>query len=230
MITKEEIEWLTSSFPDLKIDEENGVIEGSVSFTSVYDKSTNTFTAFMNPLTLYPGLILSGKYEIKIGRNSKERRMPKLWLPTDSYKWIPRRHFFDKGDGRACLTGPAEEDDLFTKGYSFLEYFERFVMPFLYAQTYFDQHGRWPWAEYDHNAAGVLQSFKNSKGTESQVLACLNRLKESKQWDVVQAILQGRFDGKKCVCGNGLMINKCHRSLILVARDFQKAVKQYGLS
>ena len=230
MITKDEIEWFTNNFPDLKIDEEKETIEGTVWINSVYDKTVNMFTAFMDPNAVYPGQILNEKYQIKISKNSKERRVTKLWVYVDSSKWIPKRHFFDTGDGRACLTGPVEEDDLFTRGYSFFEYFERFVIPFLYAQSYFDKHGRWPWPAYDHNAAGILQSFKNGDSTKPQVLACLKQLKTSKQWNAVEPILRGRFDGKKCLCGSGYMMNKCHTSLILVARDFQKAINQYGLS
>ena len=49
MITKEEIDWLNYNFPNLKVDEENGVIEGTVWLNSVYDKETNKFTAFPKP-------------------------------------------------------------------------------------------------------------------------------------------------------------------------------------
>lgn len=230
MINKDEIKWLTENFPRLGINEKEDVIEGVVRFSSVYDKATNSFTAFTDSNVVYPGVTLGGEYRIKISKSNKERRAPRLYVYTDESKWIPKRHFFGAEDARACFAGPVEEDDLFTKGYSFLEYFERFVMPFLYAQSYFDEYGQWPWPAYDHNAAGILQSFKNGGGTKSQVLACLNGLKASKQWNAVEPILQGRFDGKKCLCGSGHMMNRCHPGLIFVARSFHKAVKDYGLS
>lgn len=230
MITKDEIEWLIKNFPDLSISEKAETIEGNVWFASVYDKATNGFTAFTKPGVVYPGLMLAGEYRVKISKNEKERRAPKLYVYTDDSKWIPKRHFFDTGDGRACFAGPVEEDDLFTRGYSFLEYFERFVMPFLYAQSYFDEYGKWPWPAYDHNAAGILQSFKNSSGTKEQVLACLKRLKESKQWNTVEPILRGHFDGKKCLCGSKYMMNRCHAALIFVARDFRNALNEHRLS
>lgn len=230
MITKDEINWLAKNFPRLTVNETEDVIEGILDFTSVYDKEENSFTAFLNSDISYSGVVISGEYRIKISKNKKERRAPKLHVYTDESKWIPKRHFFDTGDGCACFAGPTEEDNLFAKGYSFLEYFERFVIPFLYAQSYFDEYKKWPWFAYDHNAAGVLQSFKNSDGTKPQVLACLNRMKKSKQWDVVESILKGHFDGKKCLCGSGRMMNKCHANLIFVARDFYKAVRSYGFS
>ncbi len=230
MITKDEINWLAENFPHLTINETEDVIEGVLNYTSVYDKEANSFTAFLNPDIVYSGVVLSGEYRIKIIKNKKERRAPKLHVYTDESKWIPKRHFFDTGDGRACFAGPAEEDNLFARGYCFLEYFERFVIPFLYAQSYFDEYRKWPWFAYDHNAAGILQSFKNSDGTKSQVLACLTRLKASKQWTTIEYVLRGHFDGKKCLCGSGQMMNKCHTNLIFVARDFYKAVESHGLS
>lgn len=230
MITKGEINWIAKNFPNLNVNENEDTIEGTVWFASVYDKETNRFTAFIKQGMVYPGLIFSGEYKIKISKNKKERRAPKLWVYTDEGKWIPKRHFFDTGDGRACFAGPVEEDDLFTRGYSFLEYFERFVIPFLYAQSYFDEYGRWPWPAYDHNAAGILQSFKNGESTESQVLACIKRLKASKQWNAVEPVLRGRFDGKKCLCGSGKMMNRCHSDLIRVAREFHEAAKIYNFS
>ncbi len=229
MITKIEIQWLAETLPDLKINEGEDTIEGTVRFTSVYDKVTNMFTAFMDPNIDYEGLVISGEYKIKITKNSESRRMPKCWVYTDKNKWIPKRHFFDTGDGRACLAGPSEEDDIFTRGYSFLEYFERLVIPFLYAQSYFDEYKKWPWLAYDHDVVGILQSFKNSDSKEPQVLACLKRLKVSKQWNLVESVMNGQFDGRKCFCGSDRMINKCHPDLILVARSFREAIKKYGL-
>lgn len=230
MITKDEIEWLEKNFPLLRISEKENVIEGAVRFVSTYDSATNGFTAFLNPDVQYLGIPLSGEYKIKISKSRKERRAPRLQVFSEESKWVPKRHFFDTGDGRACFAGPVEEDNLFVNGYSFLEYFERFVIPFLYAQSYFDEYGKWPWYAYDHNAAGILQSFKNSDGTRYQVLACLDRLKASKQWNAVEPVLRGRFDGKKCLCGSKYMMNKCHADLIFVARDFLGAVKRYGFS
>ncbi len=230
MITKEEIEWLKYNFPSLHIDEENSVIEGTIWFNSVYDNVANKFTAFPKPNVAYAGVMLSGEYKIKISKNSKERKVPKLWVYTDQSKWIPKRHFFDSYDGRACVAGPVEEDDLFTRGYSFYEYLERFVIQFLYAQSYFDEKDKWPWFAYDHNAAGILQSFSKSDGTKSQVMACLKQMQKAKQWNETQFILSGRFDGKKCLCGSGHMMNRCHPGLIRVARDFYNAAKKYELS
>jgi len=231
MINKNEIKWLKDNFPLLIINEKEDIIEGTIKFTSVYDKETNSFTSFPNHDFTYPGITLNGEYNIKIIKNNKERRAPKLYVYIDESKLIPKRHFFiNEEKGRACFAGPAEEDDLFTRGYNFLEYFECFVIPFLYAQSYFDKYKKWPWSEYSHNTAGILQSFENSNKTKTQVLACLNRMKASKQWPVIELILLGHFDGKKCLCGSGDMMNKCHTKLIFVARDFYKVVKSYGIS
>ena len=230
MITKTEVEWLTKNFPNLSVNEKGGLIEGVARFNSVYDKTANKFTAFLKLDAVYPGLQLSGEYRIKIGKNNKERKIPKLWVYIEREKMTSRRHFFDDSEGHACLTGPVEEDDFFTRGYSFWEYFERFVIPFLYAQSYFDENHKWPWSAYDHNAAGILQSFNNSNGTKSQVLACAKQLGTSKQWSEIEPILRGRFDGKKCLCGSGRNLNKCHPDLVWVIRKFQKALEETGIS
>ncbi len=230
MITKKEIHWLNYNFPDLKVDEENGVIEGTVWFNSVYDSVSNKFTAFPEPGMDFVGTVLEGKYEIKITDSKKERRVPKLQLFIDQSKWIPNRHFYDTGEGNACLAGPVEEDDLFTRGYSFYEYFEIFVVQFLYAQAYYDKFGKWPWFGYAHNAAGILESFSKSIKTKEQTLACLKRLQGSNRWTEVRLIIGGRFDGRKCLCGSKHLLNKCHPHLIWVARDFCSTCRQYGLS
>ncbi|MEX2405085.1 MAG: hypothetical protein WD579_00615 [Candidatus Paceibacterota bacterium] len=229
MITKEEIEWLNHNFPDLQVNNESNVIEGTVWFNSVYDKVANEFTAFPKPGVVYAGEMFAGKYEVKITKSDKKRRVPELQVFIDQSKWIPNRHFYDIGYGKACVAGPVEEDNLFTR-YSFYEYFERFVIQFLYAQSYFDKHGKWPWFAYAHNAAGILESFSKSEKTKSQTLACLKRLKANRRWDEVRSILGGRFDGKKCLCGSKSMLNKCHANLVWVARDFCNTAKGYGIN
>lgn len=230
MITNEEIKWLSDNFPSLHVDEEGGVIEGTLIVNSVYDDVTNKFTAFPKPGIAYAGTYLTDEYKIKITKSDKERRVPKLQVFIDQSKWLSKRHFYDTGLGRACVAGPVEEDDLFTRGYSFYEYFEIFVIQFLYAQSYFDDYNKWPWFAYSHNAAGILQSFDKSDKTKLQTSACLERLKALKNWHEIRSILGGRFDGKKCLCGSKNMLNRCHANLIWVARDFSRFAKQYELS
>jgi hypothetical protein len=229
MITKEEIEWLNYNFPDLHVDEANGVIEGVVWFNSVYDRDSNKFTAFLKPNTAFSGTVLSGEYRIKITDTKKARRVPKLQVFIDKSKQIANRHFYDTGKGDACVAGPAEEDDLFSR-YSFLEFFELFVIQFLYAQSYYDEYHKWPWFGYEHHAAGVLQSFSRSGKTKEQTSACLKRVRKTSQWDEVKWIMLGRFDGRKCPCGSRGMIGRCHTDLIRIARDFYNTCKQYGLT
>lgn len=230
MITSEEIAWLKDNFADLTIDVENGVIEGVLNINAVYDKKVNLFTAFPEAGVVHAGTFQSGEYKIKIKKNKEARRVPTLQVFIDESKWLPKRHFFDTGRGRACVAGPVEEDDLFTRGYSFYEYFTRFVIQFLYAQSYYDEFGKWPWFQYDHNAAGILQSFSKSNKTKPQTVACLNRLEALKQWSEIRSVIGGRFDGKKCLCGSKTMLNKCHANLIWVSRDFCRTLEQYGLS
>ena len=233
MITRNEIKWLNKEFPKLKINDEGNHIEGVVDFNSVYDAGSGEFTAFLQPGITYTGSVLSGSYNIKITASKNSRSYPKLRVDLPEEKWIIDRHFYPNTNGKACLSGPVEEDDLFTDGYCFLKYFERFVIPFLYGQTYYDDHKQWPWKDYGHGAVGILQSFYSSGTSDDHIYACLRRLKNEPSWQRLKPILEGKekLDGKTtCFCGSGVRMVRCHGTIWYAIVKFQKALHEAKIS
>lgn len=233
MITVNEINWLKKEFPKLEINEGHTIIEGVIDFTSVYDPISKKFTALLKPGLVYPGLVLSGSYKVKMTSSKKDRSYPELQVFVPEDKWKMDRHFYPNTEGKACLSGPVEEDDLFARGYCFFEYFERFVIPFLYGQTYYDSKKQWPWKDYAHGAVGVLQSFYSCGDSYEHVQACLRRLRSEPTWMRLKPILAGgvRIDGKTtCFCGSGEKMVKCHGTIWYAIVKFQKSVRETGIS
>lgn len=91
-----------------------------------------------------------------------------------------------------------------------VEFILRYVQPFLYAQSFFDRHGQWPWGELAHGFVGLIEWLGNKRHpTDADVLrtiACLVASGEEARKHV-QCRARWHF---KCPCGSGKQVRTCH--------------------
>jgi len=216
LLTSEDATWLRETHPNLVPSENLDEVRGSIDFNAAYDKPTDAFTIIRSTLDRPPGFILQGSYKIHIKDiadfGDKERwLLPRTFIDDLDFPRSLDRHFSGES---ACLCGPSEESRLIREGYSFHRYLERLVIPFLYAQTFYEHRDEWPWAEYEHGIIGVFDSYAES-GEANAIPLTLALLKLRKDWPKLHALLRSKYAPKghmACLCGSGNHIRRCHAS------------------
>lgn len=204
MITENEIVWLEKEYPNLKVNPDRTEVKGVITFTAAYDFSSGEFTPLTRPGQTTPGKVLTGKYDITIKKPSSDAVPPSLLVHVEKTKRFLDRHFYGDSE-RACLCGPTEAIEFMRTGYSFPRYLEQLVFPFLYGQTHYDSHNRWPWSEYPHGSAGMIESYYRAGTDSGHATLCVRQLQaDEKNWPRLARLLSGgeRMNGTvNCVCG-----------------------------
>ena len=117
--------------------------------------------------------------------------------------------------------------------FSIARYLERLVIPFLYGQSFYDIHGKWPWDEYAHGPAGIFQSYYRSGETIEHAKSCLEKLKlDKKNWPRVEAVLLGKEKlarPSKCFCLTPGKLRKCHPDARLGILKLQDTLKSASI-
>lgn len=114
---------------------------------------------------------------------------------------IPRtadRHV--EPDGKACVMLPDDRWRCFPEGSTFGEYLRVPVHNYFLGQSYWEEHGEWPFGEWGHGRAGILEYYRSIVHTEDDTTArrflyVLTKLNLKTHWD--------------CPCGSGKRIRDC---------------------
>lgn len=225
LISDEEKSWLTKKYPNLKIhpDEISGIVE----FTGNYNQEKDLFWVIDNNMSADSGLILSGKFKIKIREREKNdyslSRLPAVYVEgVDS---VPSRHM--NKDGSACLCIPLEEEEFLLPQFSWRRFFNYLVIPFLYGQLFYDKKGCWPWTEYSHGIIGLLESYLKTDYS-SKIPDFLNKLSRQYGWERAKLALLQKSDiggHTLCFCPKMDKIRRCHpiawKSILKLRRDIK---------
>ena len=205
-------------YPELKPTTDFTALEGRIRFVASYDPAQDKFFVAGPGSETLPGERIEGEYGVSIrpfaGEDDEAKMLPRLYITEPTIEPLGDRHF-SKG-GSACVCGMSEEAGFVARGMEIEEFIERLAVPFLYAQSYYELHRKWPWGEYAHNVAGVLESFHHNGSQESIALTLDGLRIEPAQWERLKAVLIASHPPKghmPCVCQRDAdYIRRCHPS------------------
>jgi hypothetical protein len=229
MVNGEELEWLNQEFYGLTVASDS--VEGSVTFTANWDanRTGREFILSPSPEDESTGETLIVSFGIRISprHENAASRLPELTV--EGLSPCLDRHLQQPG-GAACLISPLEEEPFLSPQFSFRLFFEQLILPFLYGQQFYELHGGWPWAEYTHGVAGVLESYYRLENVTDELTAgCLNQLqREPSVWVVIRSLLQryGEITGfERCLCPESRRFKDCHPDALLGLRRLRRYLK-----
>lgn len=230
MLSDEDAKWLQENYPALKIEDEK--ISGTIEFTATYNPEKNRFLVIKDDVRDgVGGLRLSGSFPVTI---TKRAETPYSKLPAvhiDGIDSVPSRHF-NQYDKSACLGSPFEEQVFLEPTFNFQKFLEELVVPFLYGQVYFTEHGSWPWFDYEHGGVGLLQSVCKVQREFDQSLSneLLAYLKQDVRWPLFKDILMlPRPSKRACPCGSGNKLRDCHTDVVDGLNQLKISVKEHNL-
>ncbi len=226
MLRSEDERWLREAHP--RLDSDARGIAGNIAFTATYNAQLDYFLNLSEGVAdTVGGVVLSGDFSIRIEERSDKTLSALPALFVDGVDPTPDRHFV-QADKSACLCSPLEEDEFLRPEFQFVLFMEKLVIPFLYGQVFYSQAQRWPWAEYAHGSAGLLEAYaKNPEPMRAE--DCLRRLvQDGTVWPRLRTALQGKSNIKghtPCFCPAMDQIRRCHPAAWRGALQLQRDIR-----
>ena len=225
--------WLRSNYSALNFSfGQDGVLElsGPLNFRMLPKKDKSGYV--INPLEEHLALgnpedLIEDRYLINIRfEKGKKSGVPKVF-ETDSRiessveKWKKKSkadvHLYE--DDSCCLCVKMEEKENLPNGFNLPDFFNNLVIPFFYAQSYFESVGEWPWGEYSHGVLGGFEWYYNEKKGElskEEMDAFIDFLKENGAWGLVsEALSRGVREDGRCPACKRKKVKGCHKIVLL---------------
>ncbi|EKD52682.1 MAG: hypothetical protein ACD_61C00274G0001 [uncultured bacterium] len=241
VLTPEDKSWLTKEHPSLNVGGESDeiVISGSLKFDMVYERDSNRF--IVSPVSYRgDGYRIKDQYEVKILlQPSNISELPQVFETASRITSfakecnLPLYDFHVNGDGSVCLCVAGRDQEYFLNGFEFKLFVNQLVIPFFYAQTYYQKYRKWPWGEYAHGILGLFERYNEKPAvTKGEFEKILNRIQLVSGW----AILAPKFRGENwikghtiCLCGKNEKIRKCHSNALAGMRKLKNDLLKYRI-
>jgi len=217
-------EWIKKKYPDLKIDLgiKPSKIFGLLKFDMFYDLEKKSY--LLNP----PKDLFSNPYRIKDEYNIEVfliRPDSSLLPPVrevgqriknvalEKKKKIEDLHV-NKNDS-VCLCFKNEEKDYLPRGFNLEDFFENIVIPFFYAQSFYEKNNDWLWGEYSHGDLALPEWFieKHKRIIKTKIV---------KKYLHKKGAIKGDWP---CICGSSLEFRNCHKELFRSLRLIKNKLK-----
>ncbi len=118
------------------------------------------------------------KYKIKITIKAEESITVSILDPGIYLRKWPDFHIYD--DWTCCICSPQDIIKILNanKGPDIKEFYENYVVPFFYNQTYYSIHNEWLLWEYSHGDTGVIERYAREDNPDKDftniTLRCLS--------------------------------------------------------
>jgi hypothetical protein len=229
MLTESDEQWLREQHPALITARRS--VAGTIDFRANYDHGNNRFLILHGEsVSQVEGVTLSGTFQIRIEERTDKSTSQLPALYVEGIETTPDRHF-NQRDNSACLCSPFDEPDFLQPQFQFPIFLEQLVVPFLYGQVYYSSRGNWPWAEYAHGAAGILEAYSKIDD-QNRVEECLLQLVQDSSWSRIQSALRQEPYIKghtPCFCTNMDQLRRCHPRALEGVRRLQQHLKTRGI-
>lgn len=238
-LTSDDRKWLSKEHPTLKVEEnpESVIISGGLIFEMVYEPDSDKFFVFPKNYS-GKGVLIRDQYDIRIiVSKTSSPDLPKVYAigsriaEVAKQKSLPTYDLHFNFDGSACLYVAGKEKEYFPDDFDFKIFMNQLVIPFFYAQSYFQKFNEWPWGEYAHGIMGMFEWYsEQEKPSKSDVEQTLVRVKKSGEWSSISGkFYKGNwFKGhSRCLCGSNKKIRICHPVALEGLWKFGRDLKKY---
>src|SRR3989344_8684498 len=204
-ITANDKKWLNAHYTNLKIyNGSSGNIEiaGTLNFSMAYQEGS---PYVINPTSDYvAGVKIRDSYQIRIEcKTSEFSDLPQIFETGSRIAKIAQNRNLKPEDlhvnpsGAVCLCIKPEETGNLPAGFNIADFFNNLVIPFFYAQSYFEQYNTWPWGQYGHGNLGFIEWYLQQKEDTHQATSnFLERLKKYNNWQILKQLLEQKHNIK----------------------------------
>lgn len=230
-LTEDDQIWLFDKYRGLSETQENGikVVAGEFDFWASHE-----------------GVELRDTYQIRIEfQPSPVSDLPSVIETAGRTKKVAKErnihindlHTYEAGQAgqtdQACLCVKPDEESFFLNGFNFHDFIEHLIVPFFYAQRYFEKYDSWPWGAYNHGGFGWLEWYHDQDNHNlERTTKFIEDLSASQDWPVFSRELSKKSGVKghhPCICQNGRFFRNCHKKVFQGLWELQKNIKEFRL-
>lgn len=227
-LKNEDEKWLQRHYRDLKIKKRNdGIVEivGPFIFSMAFQNEGKPYV--INPAPDYTGgRKIQDEYQIRIElKGSEFSDLPQVYETGSRLKKVAKNKNLRQEDlhinpsDAACLCIRSEEPSNLPDGFNLENFFNILLVPFFYAQSYFEKNNSWPWGQYSHGVWGFIEWYLGQEKPTAEILGdLLQRLqKYGNEWAKIKPALapKHRIKGhQNCICGKMEKIRNCHPEVL----------------
>ncbi|HEX3652375.1 MAG TPA: hypothetical protein VHU18_06085 [Rhizomicrobium sp.] len=114
-------------------------------------------------------------------------------------------------DGSACVCVKQEEARRFPPGSELFCFVEELAVPYLFGISFFDENGKWPWAEYSHGTLSIVEFCGDNAPSTAELHVSIKQIQADENWREYSRQIRKPSAMRKCVCGSGKPFLHCHR-------------------
>lgn len=220
-ISNAEKSWLDVRFPDLRLTKDEGAacMQGDLVVDMFYDENSldNKYVIFPKKEFRSSNKYIRDVYQIKIVY-CEDRFIPKVYETNRRIKLFAQENNFKLCDLHVnpledlCLCPKSLERIKLREAYTIQDFFTVLLIPFFYAQSFFEKYNDWPWEDYSHGDMGLLEAYVDyseyttTKGNFfKNTYITLN--------PKIQSVVTSQDSitrQSSCLCDSGRRFRKCH--------------------
>lgn len=220
VLTNEDRKWLELNYPllQLKKDDSQGlVIKGELHFHAYYDEASDKYT--FNPTTvLKKKYDVIDSYEILITSPPAGDILPIVVETKSRILSLAKTRKLKLCDlhinehGICCLCPKLFDTIQYPKGINIRDFIYDLVIPFFYAQSFFERYRDWPAGAYSHGDLGILEYYAELVSDGYSVIDVVGKFFDSLESATQKLIANCSTISRQwqCICGKGAKFRNCH--------------------
>lgn len=209
-----DLQWLSDNHPRLLYFRSGAktIISGRLTFNRTFQEET-----------------IYDTYSISVELADDDKQLPTVFETSGRLRAVMKKrkvktladlHCYP--NGALCLAAPQDLTLSFLPEPSLYRLFENYIIPFLYSQSYYEKHGKWPWPHLPHDAPGLLDWFRENAHLPDAARETVKELRKLKTREASQVLRRGaRSDSfnprASCLCGSGETYTQCHPQFLQIA-------------
>lgn len=242
-LEKSDTDWLLANYPELQIKKGGDkihVIEGVLCFDMVFYDRSGTYVIKPETEHLKEGHRIQDKYKIEIIiKPSEHSNLPQVYERGNRIDAVAKSRNLKMEDlhintgGIACLCLNIQEEDYLPNGFNVADFLNNLVIPFFYAQSFFEKTGTWKWGQRGHGSIAFFEWYlKQEVTSKEKVEKLIVHLKKRGDWVKLQSrlLLSTEIKGHhECLCGNkeNLRFRNCHKDALHGLWKLKKDIKDF---
>jgi hypothetical protein len=221
LLRESDKDWLRINYPELTaLSGTSDAYQGLLAFDMLYDKAGQQYIINPNGSSVSDRMRIRDKYTILVDFNGSSDVFPSVRetggriqkVATDRKLHLADVHLNLGGD--ACLCFELERPTHLPDGFNLPEFFRRLVIPFFFAESFFEKYNYWPWGQRSHGVLGMFEWYlDNAHRGMDAIESSVEFLKRHRYKTDYGKQLRGEAQIKghqHCPCGSSFIFRKCH--------------------
>lgn len=240
MWSDRDLKWLEDSGLPLYL--KGQFIEGWVSFEALYNGSQIVINPSDEEISALknPDEYIEDHYKVRIRWQAGHYKYPFTEeiggrvesLATRLNKRLADLHVYETLPNFLCDSSPRDLTRSFSQEFSLEKYLLQFLIPRLYAQSYYEKFKKWPWGELSHHFPGLFEWFARVANItrEDLIITARDIIRLTGEKLFFYLVSKKYGANHRCICLSGSKLKDCHNDVLRGIWRMREAKRQHGIT